>query len=234
MNRAARHLSAKQVLLKLRRMGDPQVRVAMTRFGIRARRAYGVATPKLKSLARGIGKDHLLAERLWATGVHDARHLAALVDEPERVTPGQMERWAKDFDSWDVVDGCCCHLFVHTLLAWRKAIAWSHRKEEFVRRAGFALMAYLAIHDKQAPDAKFARLLPLIRRASTDDQHFVKKAVNWALRQIGKHNLRLNALAVRTAEQIGKLDSSGARWIAADALRELTSPSVQRRLRAQR
>jgi len=129
------------------------------------------------------------------------------------------------------VDGTCRYLFLYTPFAWKKAIEWSRRKEEFVRRAAFALMAYLAIHDKQAPDAKYLRLLPLVRRAATDERNFVKKAVNWALRQIGKRNLRLNRAAIRTGEEIRKFDSAAARWIAADALRELRSPAVQRRLR---
>ncbi len=230
LEQGATFRSAKQVLARLRDLGDPKARAGMARFGIRAKKAYGVATPKLKKLAREIGKDHRLAQQLWATSIHDARHLAALVDEPRQVTPAQMERWARQFDSWDVVDGCCCHLFVSTPFAWEKAIEWSRRKEEFVRRAGFALMAYLAVHDKRAADAKFVRLFPLLQRASTDKRHFVKKAVNWALRQIGKRKRRLNALAIRTAKDIRKQESSGARWIAADALRELTSPAVKRRL----
>jgi 3-methyladenine DNA glycosylase AlkD len=203
----------------------------MARFGIRAKIAYGLSAPQVHRLAREIGKDHQLAQQLWRTGIHDARHVAALIDEPARVTETQMERWARDFDSWDIVDGCCLYLFLLTEAAWKKALEWSRREEEYVKRAGFSLMAYLAIHDKQAEDAKFARLLPIIRRHAEDDRNFVKKAVNWALRQIGKRNLRLNRLAVRTAKQIRRADSRSARWIAADALRELTGPAVQRRLR---
>ena len=217
---------------KLRALGDSKVRAAMARFGIRAKKAYGISTPKLKQLAREIGTSHRLARQLWSSGIHEARILAGVVDDPAQVTAQQMERWARDFHSWDVVDGSCCHLFVFAAPAWQKAIEWTRCEEEYVKRAGFALMAYLALHDKKAPDTKFARLLPLIRRHATDERNFVKKAVNWALRQIGKRNARLNRLAIRTARQIGSADSGAARWIGSDALRELTSPAVQRRLRA--
>ena len=155
-----------------------------------------------------------------------------MVDDPAQVTEEQMERWAGDFNAWDMVDGSCCHLFVFAAPAWEKALEWSRREEEYVKRAGFALMAYLAVHDKEAPDGKFARLLPIIRRQTIDERNFVKKAVNWALRQIGKRNARLNRLAIRTARQIRAMDSPSARWIASDALRELTSPAVRRRLSA--
>jgi len=213
-------------------LGDPRNVAGMARFGIQPHQAYGLTTPQLRALARELGKDHALAQELWASGIHEARHLAAMVDEPERVTPAQMERWARGFDSWDAVDGSCCHLFVYTPYAWEKAVAWSRRKEQYVRRAAYALMAYLAVHDKVAPDSKFIRLLPLIRRASSDERNLVKKAVNWALRQIGKRNARLNKLAIETGERIRRLDSPAAKWIAADALRELRSAAVQKRLRA--
>jgi 3-methyladenine DNA glycosylase AlkD len=226
--------SVRAVLKRLRDLGDPRVRAGMARFGVHAKKAHGVPTPVLHKLAREIGTNHELAQQLWASGVHEARSLAAMVDDPAQVTATQMERWARDFDTWDVVDGSCCHLFVFTAPAWKKALEWSRRKPEYVRRAGFALMAYLAVHDKQAPDAKFARLLPIIRRHAADERNFVKKAVNWALRQIGKRNLRLNHLAVRTAREIRAMDSPSARWVAADALRELTSAAAQKRLRKSR
>ena len=211
-------------------MADPRVRASQERFGIDTSKSLGLKFPTIQKLGREIGRDHALAQQLWDSGIHEARHLAFLVAEPEKVTEAQMERWARQFESWDQVDGTCRYLFLYTPFAWKKAVEWSRRKEEFVRRAAFALMAYLAIHDKQAPDAKYLRLLPLVRRAATDERNFVKKAVNWALRQIGKRNLRLNRAAVRTGEEIRKLDSAAARWIAADALRELRSPAVQRRL----
>jgi 3-methyladenine DNA glycosylase AlkD len=219
-------------LAQLKALGNPANVAGMARFGVRAKKAYGVSTPALRKLAREIGRDQELSLQLWSTGIHDARHLAALVGDPARVTPAQMERWARDFASWDVVDGCCCHLFVYTPHAWKKALAWSRREEEFVKRAGFALMAYLAVHDKKAGDEKFLRLLPIIRRASLDERHFVKKAVNWALRQIGKRNARLNKSAIATGKTIRSLGTPAARWIAADALRELTSSAVRKRLGA--
>ncbi len=219
-------------LAQLKSLGNPANVAGMARFGVHAKKAYGVSTPALRKLAREIGRDHKLSLQLWATGIHDARHLAALVGDPARVTPAQMERWARDFASWDVVDGCCCHLFVYTPHAWKKALAWSRRKEEFVKRAGFALTAYLAVHDKQASDEKFLKVLPIIQRASLDERHFVKKAVNWALRQIGKRNLRLNKAAIAAGKAIRTLDRPAARWIATDALRELTSEAGRRRLEA--
>ncbi len=234
-----RRTSVRDVLRKLKSLSNPKALAGMARFGVVAKKAYGISAPQLKQIAKEIGRDHLLAQRLWASGVHEARVLAALIDEPEKVTRRQMESWAREFDSWAVVDGSCCHLFVFTPFAWGKAVEWSGRKQEFVKRAGFALMAYLAVHDKQAPDAKFARLLPIIERHATDERNFVKKAVNWALRQIGKRNVRLNRLAIQSARRIRAIASPAARWprlrrgwVAADALRELASPAVQRRLRA--
>jgi 3-methyladenine DNA glycosylase AlkD len=162
---------------------------------------------------------------LWNTGVHEARILATLVDEPARVTPAQMDRWAREFNSWDVCDQACQNLFRHTPHAFAKAAEWAHAKPEFLRRAGFALMAGLAVSAKTAPDAQFEAFLPLIAEASTDERNFVKKAVNWALRQIGKHNPRLSKLAIAQAEAILQIDSRAARWIARDTLRELRARS---------
>ncbi len=229
---AAPKITLQTVLGTLKASGDPRVRAAMARFGVRVKKAHGISMPVLHRLAKQIGTNHRLAQGLWASGIHEARILAGMVDDPARVTARQMERWARGFNAWDVVDGSCCHLFVFAASAWQKAVAWSRREEEYVKRAGFALMAYLAVHDKRAPDAKFARLLPIIRRHATDERNFVKKAVNWSLRQIGKRNLRLNRLAIRTAKQVRAMDSRAARWIASDALRELTSAGVQRRLGA--
>ena len=203
----------------------------VVQFGINPSNTYGVSIPKLRELARQIGRNHRLAQRLWSSGVHEARMLAALIDSPERVTEQQMESWVKDFDSWDVCDGCCGNLFDKTEFAYSKAVAWSKRPEEFVKRAGFVLMAQLAVHDKEANDRKFDNFFSIIRREATDHRNFVKKAVNWALRQIGKRNRHLNQLAVETAKEIRNIDSKAAKWIAADALRELTSAAVQMRLR---
>ncbi len=231
---APRTITARKVLRKLKALGDPSVRTAMTRFGIHVKNAHGISMPVLRKLAREIGTNHELAQKLWDSGNHEARIVAGLIGDPARVTAAQMERWAREFDSWDVVDGTCGHLFVFAAPAWNKAIEWSCREQEYVKRAAFSLMAYLAVYDKQAADARFARLLPIIRREASDERNFVKKAVNWALRQIGKRNARLNRLAIRTAKQIRATNSRAARWVAADALRELTGPSVQRRLRARR
>jgi 3-methyladenine DNA glycosylase AlkD len=219
-----------RALRELRALGEQRNVDGMARFGIRAKIAYGVAKPAMDTLARKIGRDHELALQLWATGVHDARILAGMIDEPGRVTAAQMEQWARDFDNWDVCDGTCCHLFVFADPAWNKAIAWSRCEKEFAKRAGFALMAYLAYRDKSASDAKFLRLFSMIQREARDERNFVRKAVNWALRNIGKRNLRLNREAIRAAEKIQRQNSRAARWIAADALRELKSDAVQARL----
>jgi len=220
-----------RALEELRALGERRNVRGMARFGIRAKIAYGVAKPKMDALARRIGKDHQLALDLWDSGVHDARILAGMIDLPRVVSSAQMEGWVRDFDNWDVCDGTCCHLFVFAASAWKKAITWSRRDPEFIKRAGFALMAYLAYRDKQATDAQFRGLLPLIEREAYDNRNFVRKAVNWALRNIGKRNLRLNREATRAAARIRRQDSPSARWIAADALRELQGAAVQARLR---
>ncbi|HNS20057.1 MAG TPA: DNA alkylation repair protein [Sedimentisphaerales bacterium] len=217
--------------MKLRSLGDPRNVEGMARYGIRVTKAFGVSAPNLRALAKEIGRDHALAAELWRTGIHDARCLAALIDDPVQVTVQQMERWVKDFDSWAVCDCACGCLFDKTPHAWDKAIEWTERQEEYVKRAGFVLMATLAVHDKKTPDERFEAFLPLIAQHATDERNFVKKAVNWALRQIGKRSRRLNSLAVQTAERIRRIDSKSARWIASDALRELTNDKVRQRLK---
>ncbi len=219
-----------EILKRLKSLANPAIAAGMARFGSRPKKALGISAPNLRQLAKEIGRDHRLALRLWDSGIHEARILASLIDEPEKVTETQMERWVKDFDSWDVCDACCCNLFDKTPVAYQKAAAWSKRKEEFVKRAGFALVAYLAVHDKKAKDEAFIRFLPMIKPASSDERNFVKKAVNWALRQIGKRNVALNRLAIQTAKDIHAMDSKTARWIAADALRELTGEKIKKRL----
>jgi 3-methyladenine DNA glycosylase AlkD len=221
----------REVMNKLKALGSPENVAGMARFGIVVRNAYGVSAPALKKLAKQIGRDHALAQQLWRSGNHDARGLAALIDDPAAVGARQMESWAKYFDSWAVVDGACNNLFRKTAFAHRKAIEWAKREEEYVKRAGFSLMACLAVHDKGATDARFLRYLAIIKREARDERNFVKKAVNWALRQIGKRNLRLHSEAIKTATQIHALDSKAAKWIASDALRELKSEKVQQRLR---
>ena len=228
--RATTPPSVKRVLARLRVEGNPAAVAGMARFGIATAKAFGLTTPQLRKIAREIGKDHDLANQLWKSQIHEGRHLAVMVERPELVTEAQMERWARDFDSWDIVDSCCRYLFLYTPFAWKKAVEWSRREEEFEKRAAFSLMAYLAVHDKQARDEKFVSLLKLIQRQATDERNFVKKAVNWALRQIGKRNRALNEQAIMTARAIQSLESKAARWVASDALRELTSTAVQRKL----
>jgi 3-methyladenine DNA glycosylase AlkD len=219
------------VLRELKRLADPHVRAKMAYFGVNVPKACGVSAPVLHAFARQIGKDQALAEQLWSTGIHEAKILATLVGESEKVTPAQMQRWVRDFDSWDVVDAACCYLYAAARPAWEKVYEWSNRRAEFEKRAAFSLAAYLSYKDKRATDARFERFLSVVERESHDERNFVRKAVNWALRNIGKRNLRLNKAAIRSAERIRLQDSSAARWIAADALRELRSESVQARLR---
>ncbi len=194
----------------------------MKRFGINVDNAYGSMTlPELRRLGKEIGRNHEIALRLWSSRVHEARILASIVEDPDKITGVQMNKWAADFDSWDICDQCCSNLFDKTPYAYKKAAEWSTSKKEFVKRAGFAMMAALSVHDKDADDNNFVKFLPLVKKGANDERNFVKKAVNWALRQIGKRNKRLNKLAVKTAMEIRQTNSSSARWIASDALREL-------------
>jgi 3-methyladenine DNA glycosylase AlkD len=213
----------KEIIRKLKSFYNPVNIAGMARYGINVKNAFGVPAPVLRRIAREHRRDHALALRLWASGIHDAKGLAALCDDPRQVSEEQMERWARDFDSWDVVDGCCNNLFRMTPHAYRKAVEWTRRDEEYVKRAAYVLMACLAVHDKTAPDSTFLRFLPLIKKGARDERNFVKKAVNWALRQIGKRNPSLQKKAIEAAREIHALDSESARWIASDALRELTS-----------
>ncbi len=219
---------------ELRKRGSPKAREGMSRFGIQTGKAFGVSIPQIRVLAKKIGTNHELAQQLWVSEIHETRILASMVDDPARVSEEQMEKWAIEFDSWDVVDGCCGNLFDKTKFAVRKAHEWSKRREEYVKRAGFVLMAELAVHDKKAADKTFLDFLPLIVREASDERNFVKKAVNWALRQIGKRNTVLNAAAIKTCAKIRDLDSGSAKWVAADALRELTSASVKKKLASTR
>lgn len=219
-------------LIKFR--ADPKAITGMAKFGINVTRAYGTSIPSLRAIAKKIGKgNHALAQELWKSGMHEARLLASMIDDYNLVTEEQMEEWVKGFDSWDICDQCCSNLFDKTRYAYKKATEWSNsRDEEFVKRAGFVLMATLAVHDKRAKNNVFLQFLPIIRKQSTDERNFVKKAVNWALRQIGKRNLDLNKEAIITSKSIQNIPSASAKWIASNAIRELTSPSVQTRLRS--
>jgi 3-methyladenine DNA glycosylase AlkD len=227
---SARAWTVRLALVELQRHGEVRNAEGREYFGFRAKKALGVSKPKLDQIARKIGKNHGLGLQLWETGIYDARILGLLICESYRVTPAQMERWVRDFDNWAVCDGTCCHLFVNAKPAWDKARAWCNRKAEFEKRAGFALAAYLAVHDKAAKDAAFRSFLQAIEREAWDDRNFVKKAVNWALRNIGKRNRRLNREAIATAERIRRAGTRAGGWIAADALRELRSKAVQDRL----
>lgn len=202
----------------------------MSKFGINPENTYGISIPKLREIAKDIGKNHQLALELWKSDIHEARILASFIDEPEKVTENQLEKWVRDFDSWDVCDQVC-NLFEKTPYAHQKAIEWTNRKEEFIKRAAFALMAGLAVHDKKASNEQFEQFFPLIRKAATDDRNFVKKAGNWALRNIGKRNKALNKRAIEIAREIQEINSKTAKWIASDALRELSSQAIQKRLK---
>ena len=223
-------MNCNQIIKKLQSLKNPENVAGMARFGINPNNTYGVSIPTLRKMAKESGKDHSLAQELWASRIHEARILAGFVDDPKLVTAEQMENWVKDFDSWDICDQVCSNLFDRTPFAHKKAIEWSNREEEFVKRAGFVLMAALSVHDKKAQDDEFLIFLPIIKREATDERNYVKKAANWALRQIGKRNSTLNKKAMETAKEIQKLGSKSARWIASDAVRELTSKSVQENL----
>lgn len=224
-------MTLKQIIVQLESLGNPKNVAGMARYGIVANKVYGVSAPAIKIIAKDIGKNHELANELWNSAIYDARILAAFVDDPKLVSEEQMNRWVNDFDNWAICDSVCIHLFRKTPFAWKKAKEWSKRNEEFVKRAGFTLFATLAVHDKQANDNKFLQILPIIKRESIDERNGVKKAVNWALRQIGKRNIALNKSAIQTTEEIKKNNSPTARWIASDALRELQSEAVLNRLK---
>jgi 3-methyladenine DNA glycosylase AlkD len=207
----------------------------MARYGIKSTgNVLGISTPFLRSLKKSIGKNHELALDLWQTEILEARILAAFIADPKLMKKTVVNRWVRDFDNWAICDGVCMHCFRDTPYAHELAVNWVKRKPEFIRRAGFTMIATLSVADKKAKDAVFLKYLPIIKKYSTDERNYVKKAVNWALRQIGKRNLKLNAAAIKTAKEIQKIDSSAARWIASDALRELYSTPVQRRLKTKR
>jgi 3-methyladenine DNA glycosylase AlkD len=225
---------ARAVVAWLQRHGTRRTRDGMARYGLPSDKAFGVPVGTMQQLARRLGRNHDLAAALWDTGWYEARMVAAFVDEPARVTPAQMERWCRDFDNWGICDTVCFHLFDRTPHAWRKVPQWSRRRGEFVKRAAFALLASLALHDKSAPDAAFMRCLPLVERAATDERNFVKKGVSWALRLMGRRNPALNEASVAAARRLAAAPAAAAQWVGRDALRELTSPAVTRRLASQR
>ncbi len=216
-----------ELIGELKSHANPDNVAGMARFGINPRNTLGVPVPVLRAIARRHRRDHELAEQLWQSGIHEARIVATLVDHPAQVTRSQMNRWARDFDSWDTCDHACHNLFRYTPFAFDQAARWAKAKSEFVRRAGFSLIAGLAVKAKDASDAQFEAFFPLIREAATDERNFVRKAVNWALRQVGKRNAALRRKAIALAQEIRRMDSSAARWIASDALRELCGVSAR-------
>jgi 3-methyladenine DNA glycosylase AlkD len=223
--------SVEETLNKLKEKARPDQLEGMAKFGMVVEERLGVSVPEMRKIAKDVGKDHKLALDLWRTGIVEARIVAAMIDEHDKLTEEQMEDWVKDINSWDVCDQVCMNLFEKTPLAWKKILDWSKREEEFVKRTAFALIACLAWHDKEVGDEKFVKLLPVIKGGATDDRNFVKKAVNWALRNIGKRNPNLNKVAIKAAKEIQKIDSKTARWIASNAIKELESGAVQRRLK---
>lgn len=229
----ARSEQVSEVLTWLERKGSSRVREQMTtRYGIVTPKAFGVPMGTIQLLAKRLGTDHELAAALWATGWYEARLLCAYVDDPARVTPAQMDRWVRDFDNWGICDTVCFKLFDRTPHAWAKVAPWSRRRDEFGKRAAFALLASLGLHDKRAGDDAFLRCLPLIERGASDERNFVKKGVSWALRLVGRRNRVLNEACVELARRLVAAPDPASRWVGRDALRELTGPIVRRQLAA--
>lgn len=222
--------SMDQVLDKLKARARPEDLTGMAEYGMATQKRLGVRVPEMRKIARQVGKEHQLALALWQTGIAEARIVASMVDRPEEVSEEQMEAWVLDLDSWDVCDQLCMNLLDKTPLAWRKAREWSQREEEYVKRAAYALIACLAWHDKAASDQAFVDLMPLIVAGATDGRNYVKKAVSWALRHIGKRNPRLHTAALQTAAALSEMEAPSARWIAAQAVRDLASEATRRRL----
>ena len=213
--------TTEEVIKSIRKLENQANIEGKARFGIKVDYCFGLSVPQIRLIAKKVGKNHTLALALWNTKFHEARQIASMIADPNEITEKLMEQWAKDFNSWDIVDGCCSSLFRKTPFAYSKAKEWCGRKEEFVRRAGFSMMAALAVHDKKAEDAEFEQFFPYIYKYSDDERNFVKKAVNWALRQIGKRNERLCKKSIKLAKEIKLKDDASSKWIANDALREL-------------
>lgn len=228
-------MTAHAIVAELESLGDPANVAGMARFGIVTKKAFGVAAPQLRELAKRIKKTtcdrHSLALELWQTGIHEARAIASLIDDPKLVTREQMDSWAADFDNWATCDSTCGNLFSYTPFAYEKVCEWSECEEEFVKRAGIVLIAWLAVHDKKIGDDVIAEFLSVLEAKSNDDRNFIKKAVNWSLRAIGKRSIYLHEKAIKTAFRIREQGTRSARWIAADALRELTNEKTIERIR---
>lgn len=227
-------MNAEEIVKKLESLGSPENVAGMARYGIVTKKAFGVAAPQIREIAKAAKKAapdrHALALELWETGIHEARAVAYLIDDPKQLTSQQMENWVADFDNWAICDGTCGHFFCRSKLAYAKALEWAERDAEFEKRAGIVLMAWLAVHDKKADDELIAEFLPVLEDLADDERNLIKKAVNWSVRQIGKRSLWLNSKAIATAERIKNRNTKAARWIAADALRELKSEAVGARL----
>jgi 3-methyladenine DNA glycosylase AlkD len=226
------NIQTKTVLAELYSKANPKNVEGMKRFGIKStHNMLGVSAKPLFALAKQIGTNQTLALELWKTGIYDARVLSTLIADPKQIKKSTMNTWTKDFDNWAICDCACMHCFRDTPYGHELALKWVKQKQEFIRRAGFTMIATLCVHDKKSNDAVFLKYLRIVYQYATDERHYVKKAVNWALRQIGKRNTKLNAAAIKMAEKIRTIDSSSTKWIAADALRELRSAAVQKRLR---
>lgn len=215
----------------LRRDARPEALAGMARYGIVGERRLGLSMPAMRHIAGTLGRDHQLALALWDSGIPDAQIVAAMVADPAQLTPRQMDAWSRSLASWDVCDQVCANAFRASPHAWRKVHVWSRRQHAFVRRAAFSLLATLSVHDRSADDRLFLEALALIEAAAGDERNYVRKAVNWALRNIGKRNPALNAAAIAAARRIAQQGTRSARWIAADALRELCGAAVQARMR---
>jgi 3-methyladenine DNA glycosylase AlkD len=224
----------KDIIDRLHKLANPENVKGMARYGITSKNNLGISIYQLRPLAKEIGTNHPLALKLWNSTIHDARLLACFIDNPAEITAAQMDAWADDFDSWDICDQACTSLFDQSPLAYEKVYKWADHKKEFVKRAAFSLIAGLAVHDKKATDADFHGFFPLILEQSTDERNYVKKAVNWALRNLGKRNKTLHKKALMIAQDMKKISSPSARWIASDAIRELTSEKIIQRLRTKK
>jgi 3-methyladenine DNA glycosylase AlkD len=225
---------ANDVVAALKRLATKSTRDGMARYAIPNDKAFGVLMGDLQKLAKQVGRNHDLALALWKTGWYEARMITAFIDEPDRVTKAQMDRWCREFDNWAICDTLCFKLFDRTPYAWSKVVEWSGKKDEYVKRAAFALLASLAGHDKQATDQQFLDCLPLIEAAATDERNFVKKGVSWALRSLGRRNVVLNRAAVELAERLANSPDASARWIGRDALRDLNGRVAQKQLAARK
>ncbi|MBI5808547.1 MAG: DNA alkylation repair protein [Ignavibacteriales bacterium] len=224
-------MTASEIILELKKHYNKRNVKGMARYGINVEKAFGLNVPFMRAFAKKIGKDHKLALELWKTGYHEARHIASMIDDPKLVSKSQMNKWVRDFNSWDICDGTCSNLFRKTPFTVEKILEWCEKKEEYLRRAGFSLLCYVAVHDKKRDDKDFLQFFPLIKKYSIDERNFVKKAVNWALRQIGKRSKFLNKEALKLAKEIQTLESKSAKWIADDAIRELTNPKILARIK---